>query len=249
MVASHPERVHPGKMSWIFRGVVRQHLERYAYAARCVVGKRVLDVACGQGYGSNMMASRAMNVVGIDICPSAIEEARRDYPAATLKFYIGDVTRLPLDDESVDVVVSFETIEHLPIDSVVLFLREVARVLDAGGRFFVSTPERDNFSFGALPSNPHHFQEFNRDEFSELLSPYFHVDEYLGQDFTHRSCVALGRCLAKILPRGLVQKTWRGYKSLIRSKPNVEPCIHHPNAIPLFLIASATKKPIASEGK
>src|SRR6185312_6777686 len=90
-----------------------EHLHRYAWCARLVEGKDVLDIACGEGYGSAMLARVARTVVGVDIAEGAVEHARkvyRDLPG--LSFGQGDAAQIPLADSSVDVVVSFETIEH-----------------------------------------------------------------------------------------------------------------------------------------
>ena len=90
-----------------------EHLHRYAFASEFVRGKQVLDIACGEGYGSEMLARAAARVIGVDISPEAIDHATRSYGSRNgLQFLQGSAAALPLDDASIDVIVSFETIEH-----------------------------------------------------------------------------------------------------------------------------------------
>src|SRR5690348_13511788 len=90
-----------------------EHMHRYVAARLLVQGKRVLDIACGEGYGSDLLSEAAASVVGVDIDEAAISHARQAYVRPNLKFLRGDAVAIPLGDSSVDVVVSFETIEHL----------------------------------------------------------------------------------------------------------------------------------------
>ena len=92
-----------------------EHMHRYAAALKLAAGKDVLDVACGEGYGSRLIAGVARAVTGVDISADAIGHANRAYGGlGNLAFRQGSATELPLADKSFDVVVSFETIEHLP---------------------------------------------------------------------------------------------------------------------------------------
>ena len=90
-----------------------EHLHRYIIAETACAGKRVLDLACGEGYGAAILARRAATVVGIDIDSESIIHARRRYYLTNLRFVIGSATDVPLPDASIDVITSFETIEHL----------------------------------------------------------------------------------------------------------------------------------------
>jgi len=145
-----------------------EHIGRYRFARRFVRGKRVLDVACGEGYGAAGLAKAgAASVVGVDISAETCENARSKYG---LDARVGDAQHIPLPDQSVDVVVSFETIEH--VDDPSAFVRECARVLVANGVLVVSTPNRPVYSADGA-SNPFHRKEFSESEFTELLGTYF----------------------------------------------------------------------------
>jgi ubiquinone/menaquinone biosynthesis C-methylase UbiE len=145
-----------------------EHVARYRFASQFVPGKRVLDVACGEGYGAAGMAKAgASRVVGVDISPEAVDRARSKYGIDAVH---GDALALPLPDRSFDVVVSFETIEHVADPAA--FLGECARVLVPEGILVVSTPNRPVYS-GTGTHNPFHRIEFDAAEFAELLHTRF----------------------------------------------------------------------------
>lgn len=145
-----------------------EHIYRYRFAAPSVKGLRVLDIACGEGYGAaGLLRAGAASLTGVDVSPQACAHAARRYGLNTR---VGDAENIPLADASVDVVVSFETIEHLAHPEV--FLTECARVLVRGGKLIVSTPNREIYDELA-PNNPYHLKELNRKEFVELLGVRF----------------------------------------------------------------------------
>src|SRR5262250_602724 len=89
--------------------IAYEHWHRYAFARRFVAGRRVLDAACGEGYGTALLATIASSAVGVDVDLATIEHARATYgESARLGFLAASCTGLPLPSESVDVVVSFE---------------------------------------------------------------------------------------------------------------------------------------------
>ena len=133
--------------------------------ARCT-GRTVLEAGCGEGYGADMIADVARRVIGLDYDESAVAHVRARYPRVDIRQ--GNLADLPLDDESVDVVVNFQVIEHLWDQA--QFLRECHRVLVPGGELLVSTPNRITFSPGRdTPLNPFHTRELNAAELTELL--------------------------------------------------------------------------------
>jgi 2-polyprenyl-3-methyl-5-hydroxy-6-metoxy-1,4-benzoquinol methylase len=163
-----PEAAH-ARVFW-------EHVARYRFAKDFVRGKRVLDVACGEGYGTSALAKAgAASVVGIDVLPEVCEHARRKYG---LDARPGDAQALPLPDRSVDLVVSFETIEHVPDPAV--FVHEVARVLVAEGTLIVSTPNRPVYSPGGT-RNPYHRAELDEREFVALLRSEFESERLYSQ--------------------------------------------------------------------
>ncbi|MGQ9635973.1 MAG: class I SAM-dependent methyltransferase [Bryobacteraceae bacterium] len=163
------------------------HVHRYLVARELVAGRDVLDVACGEGYGSALLASVARSVVGVDIAPEAIEHARAKYPLPNLRFLQGDCAALPLEAASVDVVVSFETIEHH--DRHEAMLSEIRRVLWPGGLLVMSTPNRPECSPPGAPANPFHVKELDFEEFAGLLRAYFQHVAFFGQRVVHGSLI------------------------------------------------------------
>ena len=97
------------------REIWYEHWHRYAFALPLAAGKRVLDAACGEGYGSALLATRAASVLGADISDTAIDHARARYGAAVnLRFELADATALDaLPTQSFDLIVSFETLAHV----------------------------------------------------------------------------------------------------------------------------------------
>lgn len=170
------ERVTPG-ISPV--GVMQEHLDRYSFAQKYTLGKFVLDVACGTGYGSQMLSKNADSVTGVDISQEAIDYARAKYPADNLCYFQCDALNLPCEDNSFDVVVSFETIEH--ISDYETFLRECRRVLKPDGVFICSTPNALVSSPDGKITNPYHVIEFDYEEFTNILNSHFSLISTAGQ--------------------------------------------------------------------
>jgi len=152
-----------------------EHLARYAAALDLVKDKVVLDIASGTGYGSALLAGNAEKVIGVDYSAEAVEYSQKHYPIKNLIFKVGDAQKLPLEDSTIDIVVSLETIEHLPKPE--LFIQEVKRVLKPGGVLIVSTPNDNEFTEG----NEYHIHEFDFKELDRLMRKYFKNFEYYFQ--------------------------------------------------------------------
>ena len=164
------ERYVPGTAGEI----AHEHWHRYAFARRFVAGRRVLDVACGEGYGSALLSEAAASVIGVDIDADTLAHARSAYAdRPTVQFIEGSASRLPLADGSVDVVVSFETIEHLDAEDQPRMLAEFARVLTTDGVLVISSPNRPQYSDARGYVNPFHRHELDRDELVRLVEPHF----------------------------------------------------------------------------
>ena len=104
----------------------------------------MLDVASGEGYGTALLAQVAGSAVGVEIDPDTVTAARAEFQRPNLRYEQGDARALPVPDDSIDVVVSFETLEHLAEHDV--FLSELRRVLRLDGLLIISTPDRDAYS-------------------------------------------------------------------------------------------------------
>ena len=173
------ERVVPGKTP---DDIYREHIDRYIFAAGLTKGKAILDVACGTGYGvERMVEAGAARAVGVDISVESVSYARERFGGNDgTSFVCADAIRLPFSDSSFDVVVSFETIEH--IKQYRKFLAECRRVLKENGLFVSSTPNRRIFSPDIRkPPNPFHVREFWPEEFTRLLGRFFADTKLYGQ--------------------------------------------------------------------
>ena len=145
----------------------RRHEVAYEYALPLVSGRRVLEVGCGEGYGTALLASAAATIVGVDYDALTVAHAARRYPQA--RFVRANLAALPVATGTVDVVVTLQVIEH--VWNHPEFVRECRRVLRPGGRLLVTTPNRLTFSPGRdEPLNPFHTKEFTGAELGALLT-------------------------------------------------------------------------------
>ena len=156
-----------------------EHLHRYAIALNLVQGKKVLDIASGEGYGTYLLSANALNIIGVDISETAIAHASQKYQKPNLSYKTGSTSRIPLEDNSVDVVVSFETIEHH--DEHDKMMQEIKRVLMVGGVLIISSPDKKYYSDIPGYKNPYHVKELYSSELEQLLKKYFTNTEYLRQ--------------------------------------------------------------------
>jgi|SRR5665213_2420201 len=153
-----------------------EHIYRYRFAAGYVHNKEVLDIACGEGYGVKALEkSGAAKVVGIDISPESCEHAKMKYGVDAR---VGSAEAIPVENSCMDVVVSFETIEHVPRPDI--FLDECRRVLRPGGVLIISTPNREPYR-KLSPNNPFHCSELSHLEFAGMCEKRFTKIEYFSQ--------------------------------------------------------------------
>jgi len=157
--------------------IEHEHLHRYFFALNFCRDRDVLDVASGEGYGSAVLATTARSVVGVELVPEVVEHAIRSYRRPNLEFRVGDCAKLPVADGSIDVVVSFETLEH--VEQQLEFLTEIKRVLRPDGVLVLSSPVRGIYS----PDNPNpfHVKELTRAELRELVGRCFRHLVSMGQ--------------------------------------------------------------------
>lgn len=162
------------------QGKIRlEHYHRYATVLDLVAGKKVLDVASGEGYGSSIMADVATSVTGVDISEEAVQHAASIYNKSNLTFLQGSATALNFADALFDIVVSFETIEHLAEQAEML--AEIRRVLRPNGLLVISSPNRPIYSEESGEHNEFHVKELDFTEFDELLKIQFPIIQYFGQ--------------------------------------------------------------------
>ncbi len=166
---------------WMEEGEIHyEHLHRYRFAKEFVKGKKALDLACGEGYGSFMLAEDAREVIGVDIDEVTIRHASSRYIKDNLTFLKGSVTDIPIKGEKIfDAIVCFEAIEH--IDEHDEMMREVKRLLKKDGIFIVSTPNKYIYSDQANYQNPFHLKELYFDDFKRLMSDNFQNVYVYGQ--------------------------------------------------------------------
>jgi 2-polyprenyl-3-methyl-5-hydroxy-6-metoxy-1,4-benzoquinol methylase len=156
----------------------RRHEAAYQWLLPHVARLRVLEVGCGEGYGTALLAGSASSVVGVDYDALTATHAAASYPQAS--FVRGNLAALPFARSSFDAVVTLQVIEHVWNHRE--FVRECLRVLRPGGLLVVTTPNRLTFSAGSdVPLNPFHTKEFTAAELTELLRRNgFDVTDVLG---------------------------------------------------------------------
>ena len=192
------ERVILEKSENILR---RRHLARYKFAEGYIKGKKVLDVGCGTGYGTSLLAQTAEQVVGIDISKKAIDYAKENYSGKNIRFFIGNAVNLNfLKKNSFDIIVSFEVIEH--IAEYRRYLEEMSCLLKPEGILIISTPNKRYSSPNSeKPENPFHVIEFRLSEFRKLMEEYFSEVKIYGQNPQMR----IKQFVKRLLPRRVLK--------------------------------------------
>lgn len=147
--------------------IYAEHITRYQCIEDLVRGKVVLDIASGSGYGTKLIAQTAKFVYGVDVNEPAVSYSEKYFGGKNIEYKIGNGESIPLPDNSVDVVATFETIEH--IENYRQFLKEIERVLKPDGLAIVSTPNDVEFAEG----NHFHLHEFRYGELMGLLKKHF----------------------------------------------------------------------------
>jgi O-antigen biosynthesis protein len=165
-----------------------EHVHRYALAARFCKGGRVVDIASGEGYGSALLAQYSASVTGIDISADAIEHARKVYYRSNLRFLQASTDEIPVADASTDVVVSFETIEHVADHQ--RMLREIRRILKPEGRLVISSPNKLIYSDEDRTENAFHVGELYYAEFRDALLAEFPCVTIFGQQIAATSVIS-----------------------------------------------------------
>lgn len=215
------------------REIWYEHWHRYAFASVFARGKRVLDAACGEGYGAALLARQAASVVGVDLSEETIAHARRRYQGfPNLSFLRADVTDLPEGLGRFELIVSFETLEHVAEQE--RMLAGFARLLAENGVLLISSPERRVYSEKSGYRNPFHQRELTREELEALLRRYFPAFRLYGQKLLFQS--ALWRLDGQDEEGYLIQTMDEDGE--LAPEPRYEAvyylavCAHHPAALP-----------------
>lgn len=166
---------------------VIEHLHRYAWIIEVIKDKKVLDIACGEGYGSNLMSEFAKEVVGVDLSSKIIDHAQNKYIKSNLSFLVGSASSIPFENDTFDVVVSYETLEHLYEHEEMI--SECHRVLKNNGILIISTPEKKTYSDKSNYNNKHHTRELYLNEFKDLISSQFEFINVYFQKFLNTSLI------------------------------------------------------------
>lgn len=211
--------------------VYGEHITRYSIVADLVKDKIVLDIASGSGYGTNKLAKHAKKIYGVDINKDAIKYSKNNYQTKNTEFIQGSATKIPLKDKTVDIVISFETIEH--IEDYSKFMQEIKRVLKDDGILVLSTPNDIEF-----PENNHfHVHEFKYNELQKLVKKYFvNIENYYQATWTYNA----------IFPEYKLSSDWEGKITTINAAP-----IKKSKCIYFYMLCSSRKlteklKPISA---
>jgi SAM-dependent methyltransferase len=170
------------------REIWYEHWHRYVFARQLAKGKRVLDAACGEGYGSALLADVAASVLGADISEQAIAHARERYgDRPNLRFQRADATQLDASPNSFDLIVSFETLEHVQAQE--SLVAGFAHALTDDGILVISSPDKKTYSDDRGFANEFHVRELYRKELLDLLRPHFPHVRLFGQKLLFQSAI------------------------------------------------------------
>ncbi|WP_243734938.1 class I SAM-dependent methyltransferase [Paenibacillus turpanensis] len=178
------ERIIP-KLLKPMNGMLLEHLARYYFAVPYAEG-RVLDLACGTGYGSHMIAKErkreVTEIVAVDCDEQTIRYAAREYNHQKIRFIQGDAedSELPARLGQFDTIVCFETIEHVADDRKVI--EHFQQMLKPGGTLIVSTPF--GRGRGQPTSEPFHMHQLTPEEFGELVAGFDSCEMYYQRGVT-----------------------------------------------------------------
>ncbi len=173
------------------RRLAQEHWHRYLWATNFAKNATVLDIACGEGYGANYLAKYAKNVIGADISEETIQYAAQHYKKNNLQYQVMNSNNINIDNNTIDLIVSFETIEHMNANNQIKTLSEYSRVLKSDGILLITTPGTE--SPRHCKNNKFHLKECSLEEFKLLLQKHFKNVKIVGQSIYE--CSIIGDCL------------------------------------------------------
>ena len=161
-----------------------EHLHRYEEVIKSLSGNEtILDIACGTGFGTHLLSTNSTGkVYGGDLSSEAIKLCQKIWNNDNLSYEIMDGTKLKFEDNTFDVVVSFETIEHTT--SFNEMIEEIKRVVKPNGIIYLSTPNIKINSPSGVIKNPFHTQEWDHTELSKILRKHFQKFKLFGQQYS-----------------------------------------------------------------
>lgn len=168
-------------------------LARYMHAAQFAQGGRVIDIACGSGYGAAWLAQRARSTLGLDLDEQMLDCARRTWSGPNLSFDRHDLHQ-PLPQQGLDLICCFETLEHVRDTSACV--RNLAAALSPGGLAMISIPNGTK-ELEDPKERPYHQVHFSAEQFREMITAGFGQVEFSSQVFRKTS----GHYLRKVLGR------------------------------------------------
>jgi 2-polyprenyl-3-methyl-5-hydroxy-6-metoxy-1,4-benzoquinol methylase len=157
------------------------HMSRYKWASNYSSNKKILDAGCGNGYGTHYLSLHAESIVGVDIDQETIDKAKKNFFSKNVEFKKTNVNNLPFENDSFDLVISFEVIEHL--SDYQTYFNEIKRVLKPGGVFIFSTPNKLFTDNNDLKFNPYHLKEYYHEEILRITEKNFKDCEIFGQKY------------------------------------------------------------------
>jgi 2-polyprenyl-3-methyl-5-hydroxy-6-metoxy-1,4-benzoquinol methylase len=160
-----------------------EHLHRYDEVVKSLSGNEIiLDIACGSGFGTHLLSTKTTGTVyGGDLSSEAIDLCDNSWNKDNLSYEIMDGTKLKFEDNTFDVVVSFETIEHTKRYHEMI--KELKRVVKPNGIIYLSTPNIKINSPTGIVTNPYHTQEWDYEEFNKIVNKHFNSYKIFGQKY------------------------------------------------------------------
>ena len=181
MMKNTSERLNPEYIHDITEWVSLQ-IHRFPYhfvAEYFAKDLSILEVGCGTGYGAKELTDNGFSLDCIDVDKDVVDNANKLYGGERLRFHHYDGQNIDFDDNTFDLVISFQVIEHVKSD--ISYLREIHRVLKAGGQVLLTTPNREyRLGEGESPWNTFHVTEYDKETLDELISKVFDVREVMG---------------------------------------------------------------------
>ncbi len=200
-----------------------EHWNRYMAFSYLAEDVSVLDIACGEGYGTNLLSSIARKATGMDLSADNIRHAIHKYGRKknNLDYKVSDACQILAGNDKYDVVYSFETIEHL--ENISAYLSNLSNILTENGIGIISTPRPNINPVTKRPYNPHHVKELLVEEFKNLLGTYFQYVELAGQSKEYPCEIHQSFSVDKdAYMIGIVSNHQNYVRKVIQRLPNIE---------------------------